>query len=159
MNIDLSGELSVIRLSADLGLIKPTTTTSSTSNASVTSSYANGAATILDVSSTSSTSVYNSDGPIVLIPEGDRYVPDSAGDVINGVPASKIKGAITVNGDLETDLTSSSSSLTLYTASGSTTAQGAQAVSNINDGNSEQELIAKLFSSPTNKSVDGNQSA
>ena len=151
MYIDLSGDLAATRLSADLGLIKPTATTASTSNMSVTSSDANGNATILDMSSTSSTSVYQSNGPTVLIPEGDRYVPISANTEIDGKAASKVKGAITVNGDLETDLTSSSSTLTLYTASGKTPAQDAQVLSGMSEGNSEETLIAKLFSSSTDK--------
>lgn len=151
MYIDLSGDLIATRLSADLGLIKPTATISSTSNMSVTSSNANGAAIILDVSSTSSTAVYKSDRPIVLIPEGDRYVPTDANEMINGVPASRVKGAIMVDGDLETDLTSSSSTLILYTASGKTSAQSTLVFSGMAEGNSEEELIAKLFSSPTDK--------
>ncbi|NHN90123.1 hypothetical protein [Acetobacter conturbans] len=159
MNIDLSSDLISTRFSAELGLIKPTATATSTSSTSITSANANGAATILDTSSTTTSSVYKSDGPIVLIPEGNRYVPISASTEIDGKAASQIKGAITVNGDLETDLTSSSSSLTLYTASGSTTAQSTQTVSNTSDRKSEEELIAKLFSSPTDKSVDGSQSA
>lgn len=49
------------------------------------------------------------------------------------------------------DLTSSSSTLTLYTASGKTPAQDAQALSGMSEGNSEETLIAKLFSSSTDK--------
>ncbi|WP_232091904.1 hypothetical protein [Acetobacter aceti] len=158
MYIDLSSDLVSTRFSAALGLITPTAATSSTTNEAITSFNASGAATILDVSSTSSSAVYDYDGPIVLIPEGDRYVPDNPGDVIDGRPASKVPGAITVNGNLETDLSSSSSTITLYTASG-TAALSSQSTSSLamlsdtNTENSEEALIAKLFSTPMDNTV------
>ncbi|WP_242011235.1 hypothetical protein [Acetobacter fallax] len=150
MYIDMSSAILSAELSIQDGSLKPEVTASNTANARISSADSTGAATILDLSSESSTAIYQSD-PVVFLPQGDKYIPVSAGVLINGVPASEVKGAITLKDGFQYSMTSSSSSFSLYTGTG-TSVGSSQISASFSPGadstNSEESLIAKLFSSP-----------
>ncbi|AQS85919.1 MAG: hypothetical protein ABF876_09945 [Acetobacter aceti] len=151
MYIDMSGAISAAELSIQDGSWKPEVAVSSAANASVSSVDRTGAATLIDLSSESSDAIYQTD-PVVLLPQGDKYIPVSAGVIINGIPASQVKGAVTFKDGFQLSMTSSSSSFSLYTEAGAVAGSSQTSASfslGADTTNNEESLIAKLFSSPT----------
>lgn len=153
MDIDFSGAIASLELSIDLGQIKPEVSLSATTSESAKSESGAGASTILDLSSKAASAIYKS-GPVVLIPKGNKYIPEPAGTIINGISAPQIKGAITLKDGFQYDVTSSS--VSLYTAAGISvkSSQTSLFVSLGMDpesegANSKETLIAKLFSNTT----------
>ncbi|MFT8806248.1 MAG: hypothetical protein ABF876_09950 [Acetobacter aceti] len=151
MIVDLSSTISAMQLSILDGSIKPEAIASSRVGGNVTSLDETGVATVLDFSSEASNAVYNS-GPIVLLPHGNEYLPYPAATTINGIPVSQIKGAVSLEDGLQYTTSSSSSSISFYTAAG-TVSERSQTSASFSLGadttNNEESLIAKLFSSPT----------